>query len=108
MTKDQILFSLNREDSLDLIQKYVLENVVVDTFNKKDISSEMFRLFFNVIELGKEIRSSLKEQDYQNTELKLADILLVLISICNSLNINLFDALEEREQVLNGKVAKWF
>ena len=108
MTKDQILFSLNREDSLDLIQKYVLENVVVDTFNKKDISSEMFRLFFNVIELGKEIRSSLKDQDYQNTELKLADIVLVLISICNSLNINLFDALEEREQVLNGKVAKWF
>ncbi len=108
MTKDQILFSLNREDSLDLIQKYVLENVVVDTFNKKDISSEMFRLFFNVIELGKEIRSSLKDQDYQNTELKLADIFLVLISICNSLNINLFDALEEREQVLNGKVAKWF
>ena len=108
MTSDQILFSLNREDSLDLIQKYVEENVVIDTFNKKDISSEMFRLFFNVIELGKEVRSSLKDQDYQNTELKLADIFLVLISICNSLNINLFDALEEREQVLNGKVAKWF
>ncbi len=108
LSKEQVLFSISREDSLDLIQKYVEENVVVDTFDKKDISSEMFRLFFNVIELGKEVRTSLKDQDYQNTELKLADIFLVLISICNSLHINLFDALQEKEQVLNGKVAKWF
>lgn len=108
MTREQLLFSLSREDSLDLIQKYVEENVCVDTFDKKDISSEMFRLFFNVIELGKEVRLSLKDQDYQNTELKIADIFLVLISICNSLNINLFDALQEKEKVLNGKVAKWF
>ena len=108
MTREQLLFSLSREDSLDLIQKYVEENVCVDTFDKKDISSEMFRLFFNVIELGKEVRLSLKDQDYQNTELKIADIFLVLISICNILNINLFDALQEKEKVLNGKVAKWF
>lgn len=108
ISKEQLLFSISREDSLDLIQKYVEENVVVDTFDKKSISSEMFRLFFNVIELGKEVRTSLKDQDYQNTELKLADIFLVLISICNSLHINLFDALQEKEKVLNGKVAKWF
>lgn len=108
ISKERILFSISREDSLDLIQKYVEENVNVDTFDKKDISSEMFRLFFNVIELGKEVRFSLKDQDYQNTKLKIADIFLVLISICNSLNINLFDALQEKEQVLNGKVAKWF
>lgn len=108
IVKENLLFSISREDSLDLIQKYVEKNVNVDTFVKNDISSEMFRLFFNVIELGKEVRSSLKDQDYQNTELKIADIFLVLISICNSLNINLFDALQEKEKVLNGKVAKWF
>ena len=108
VSKNEFLFSLSREDGLDLIQKYVEENVNVDTFDKKNISSEMFRLFFNVIELGKEVRSSLKDQDFQNTELKIADIFLVLISICNSLNINLFDALTEKEKVLNGKVAKWF
>lgn len=108
ISKKQILFSISREDSLDLIQKYVEENVSIDTFDKKDLSSEMFRLFFNVIELGKEVRSSLKDEDYQNTELKIADIFLVLISICNSLHINLFDALQEKENVLNGKVAKWF
>lgn len=107
ISKESLLFSISREDSLDFIQKYVEENVNVDTFDKKDISSEMFRLFFNVIELGKEVRASLKDQDYQKTELKIADIFLVLISICNSLNINLFDALEERENILNGKVAKW-
>ena len=106
--KNEFLFTLSREDGLDLIQKYVEENVNVDTFDKKNISSEMFRLFFNIIELGKDVRLSLKDQDFQNTKLKIADIFLVLISICNSLNINLFDALTEKEKVLNGKVAKWF
>ena len=99
--KEELLNKLSREDSLDLIQAYVEEKINVDTFNKKDISSEMFRLFFNVIELGREVRISIKEESYKNSESKIADIFLVLISICNSLNINLFDALTEKEMVLN-------
>lgn len=108
VSKEQMIFSLSRENNLDFIQKYVLENVNIDTFDKKNISSEMFRLFFNVIELGRDVRSTLKDQDKQATELKIADIFLVLISICNSLNLSLFDALVEKEKVLNGKSAKWF
>ena len=106
-TKVILLEKLAREDSLDIIQKYVEEKMNIDAFNKKDISNEMFRLFFNVIELGKEIRISLKEENYKNSESKIADIFLVLISICNSLQINLFDALAEKEMVLNGTLAKW-
>ncbi len=106
LDKKELLKSLSREDSLDLIQKYVEEQINVDTFNKKDISSEMFRLFFNVIELGKEIRISLKEEKYKNSESKIADIFLVLISICNSLHINLFDALKEKEFELNENLTK--
>ncbi len=106
MTQEQILFTLSREDSLDCIQKYLEKNS--EALNKKDISNEMFSLFFLVIELGKEIRISLKEKTYLDTELKIADIFLILISICNHLNINLFDALTKKEQILNGKVAKWF
>lgn len=106
--KEKFLFTLSRENNLDFIQKYVEENVNVDTFDKQDVGNEMFRLFFNVMELGKEIRSSSKSQDYQNTELKIADIFLVLLFICNNLQINLFDALSDKEKILNGKVAKWF
>lgn len=108
-TRHELLTKLKREDSLDLIQNYVEEKINVDTFDKKDISSEMFRLFFNVIELGKEVRISLKENSTKNSESKIADIFLVLISICNSLNINLFDALTEKETMLNSKAmeAKW-
>jgi len=105
MMKEKILKCLSREDSLDLIQKYVEEKISVDTFNKQDVSSEMFRLFFNVIELGKEIRITLKEENVKNTESKIADIFLVLISICNSLNINLFDAITEKEKDLKMKFA---
>ncbi len=105
--KEELLNKLSREDSLDLIQAYVEEKINVNTFNKKDIASEMFRLFFNVIELGREVRVSIKEENYKNSESKIADIFLVLVSICNSLNINLFDALTEKEMVLNGTLAKW-
>lgn len=105
MMKEEILNCLSREDSLDLIQKYVEEKINVDTFNKEDVSSEMFRLFFNVIELGKEIRISLQEDNVKNSESKIADIFLVLISICNSLNINLFDAILEKEKSLQTKLA---
>lgn len=98
MMKEKLLNSLSREDSLDLIQKYVEKKIKVDTFNKEDVSSEMFRLFFNVIELGKEIRISLKEENIKNSESKIADIFLVLVSICNSLDVNLFDAIVEKEK----------
>ena len=105
MMKEKLLNCLSREDSLDLIQKYVEEKISVDTFNKEDVSSEMFRLFFNVIELGKEVRITLKDDNVKNTESKIADIFLVLISICNSLNINLFDAIIEKEKDLKIKFA---
>ncbi len=105
MIKEQLLDQLTREDSLDLIQKYVEEKININTFKKQDVSSEMFRLFFNVIELGKEIRISLNNENVKNSESKIADIFLVLISICNSLNINLFDALTEKEKMLNLKLA---
>lgn len=88
---NNIVKKLNREDSLDLIQKYVLENT-----NKKEVSNEMFKLFFNVIELGKEVRISIKENNSKNSEAKIIDIFLALIAICNNLNINLFDALEQK------------
>lgn len=105
--KEEVLKNLSREDSLDLIQKYVEEKINIDIFNKKDINSEMFRLFFSVIELGKEIRISIKNKDIKNSESKIADIFLVLISICNNLEINMFDALKEKENALKNPVAKW-
>lgn len=104
MKKKELLACLSRDDSLDLIQKYVEEKIEVETYKKNDVSSEMFHLFFNVVELGKEIRISLKDDDVKNSESKIADIFLVLISICNSLNINLFDALIDKEKKLQIKL----
>lgn len=98
----EMIKQLSRNDSLDLIQKYVEEKI-----NKKDISNEMFRLFFLVIELGKEVRLSLKNENYKNSENKIADIFLVLIAICNHLHINLFDALTKEEMILKGELATW-
>ncbi len=105
MQKENILKQLSRDDSLDIIQKYVLKHVNIEEYDKKDISSEMFRLFFYVIELGKEIRISLKTENTSNSKSKIADVFLVLISICNNLEINLFDAFLEKEQNRDLKLA---
>ena len=99
---NSILKNIKREDSLERIQKYVLEQT-----KNQDISKEMFKLFRSVIELGKEVRISIKENDSMNSETKIIDIFFALVSICNNLNINLFDALTEKEPIANRKLAKW-
>lgn len=106
--QEQLLYSIPRNENLDGIQKYVLESSTTSKNISKEISDEMFHLFFEVIELGKEIRISLKNDTYLDTELKIADIFLALVAICNNLNINLYDALTKKEAYLNGKIAKWF
>ena len=100
MMQGQLLDVLKRSENLDGIQKYVLEKESVDKTITKDLSNEMFRLFFDVIELGKEVRISLKNDTYLDTELKLADIFLVLVAICNNLNINLEDEIDGEIKLL--------
>ena len=92
MMEKELISNLIKEDSLDLIQNYVKVKI-----NRKDVSNEMFNLFFSVIELGKEVKITLKNPTYKNSEYKIVDIFITLIAICNSLNINLFDALNEKE-----------
>lgn len=93
-----ILDIIEKENSLDLIQNYVKDKMETKSFKKGDVSSEMFHLFFNVVELGREVRISLKEENNTNSKTKIVDIFLVLISICNSMNINLFEALINQEK----------
>lgn len=105
MMQEQVYYSLSKE-SLEGIQKYVEEHSKEEV--EKNLSNEMFQLFFGVIELGKEVRLTLKNKQTLDTELKIADLFLSLVAISNNLNINLCDALTKKEQYLNGKVAKWF
>ena len=105
MMQEQVYYSLSKEN-LEGIQKYVEEHSKEKV--EKNLSNEMFQLFFGVIELGKEVRMTLKNNQTLDTELKIADLFLSLVAISNNLNINLFDALTKKEQYLNGKVAKWF
>lgn len=90
MNKNVIKKIIDKEDSLDILQAYVLKN------SNKNINDEMFQLFFGVIELGREIRLSLKNNNYKRSEDKISDIFLTLISICSNLNIDLFNALQEK------------
>ncbi len=105
MMQEQVYYSLSKE-SLEGIQKNIEEHSKEDV--QKNLSNEMFQLFFGVMELGKEVRLTLKNKQTLDTELKIADLFLSLVAISNNLNINLFDALTKKEQYLNGKVAKWF
>ena len=73
MMQEQVYYSLSKEN-LEGIQKYVLEHSKEDV--QKNLSNEMFQLFFGVMELGKEVRLTLKNNQTLDTELKIADLFL--------------------------------
>lgn len=99
--QDNVLEYLKRDDSLDLIQKYVFEQLDIENFQKNNVSSEMFFLFSSVLDLGKKVREALKKENNEELENKIAEIFLVLVSLCNSLSINLFDALKGQDKILS-------
>ncbi len=40
-----------------------------------------------------------KIKNYESVESEIADVLIVLISICNNLGINLFDSFKDKEAI---------
>ncbi len=59
-----------------------------------EIGREMFKLFFGVVELGKEVRISIQNDDFQNSENKISDIFKTLIRLADNLNFDVLASLE--------------
>ena len=101
----QIVFSA--QNPTDLL-KYIKENSVHVVILDIDLNNEMYGL-----KLAEAIRKdatdlkidSNKIGNYDSIESKIADVFIVLNSICTALDINLFDAIYNKERINEDR--KW-
>lgn len=105
--QQQLLSQLKRTDSLDTIQNYIKQVITMRGFGQQPVEQELLLLTEEIGELAKAIRKdktnmaidNQKIKNYDSIESEIADVFIVLTSICNTLNINLYDAIIEKEQI---------
>ena len=104
--QQKLLDKLSKESSINEIQSYIKKVMEVRGFNKEKSSDKILLLVEEVGELAKAIRKNekklgidkTKEYNYSSIESEIADVLIVLLSICDILNIDLFKAFLEKEE----------
>ena len=108
MEKEKLLKEINKlnnDSSLNDIQNYITEMMKINKFDNTPL--ELFCYLTEEIgELAKEIRKTEKNMDIDTRKkydsclkYEVADVFIYLIAICNSYNIDLFEAFKNKEQI---------
>lgn len=98
--------NLNESNTLKEIQQYIKEIIRIRGFEGQEIEKTMLLLLEEVGELAKSIRKNAtsmsidksKLNHYDTIESEVADVFIVLNSVCNKLNIDLYKALKDKEE----------
>ena len=108
MRNDQLeLWSnLNEKNTLQEVQEYIKKVIEIRGFASQEIEKTMLLLLEEVGELAKAIRKNAtnmsidktKINHYDTIESEVADVFIVLNSVCNKLNIDLYKALKDKEE----------
>ena len=106
MNQADLLNTITEASSLTQIQEYIKTVIDLRGFSGESIQETMLLLLEETGELAKAIRKTAtnmsvdvdKMQSYDTVESEVADVLIVLLAVCNKMNINLFDALLEKER----------
>lgn len=97
---------LNETESLTEIQEYIKEITQIRGSENQKVEHSMLLLTEEVGELAKAVRKNATNiavdmnqlSHYDTVEDEVADVFYVLINICNTLNVNLFQALKQKEE----------
>ena len=107
MKKQSELYELlNEKNTLNEIQNYIKDVIKIRGFSEQKVQDKMLLLLEETGELAKAIRKTIPEasvdyeriENYTDIEEEVADVFIVLLSICNRLNINLYDAIIKKEE----------
>ena len=107
MKKQSELYELlNEKNTLNEIQNNIKEVIKIRGFSEQKVQDKMLLLLEETGELAKAIRKTIPEasvdyeriENYTDIEEEVADVFIVLVSICNRLNINLYDAIIKKEE----------
>ena len=104
--QQELLKKLSNESSINEIQSYIKKVMEVRGFNKEKSSDKILLLVEEVGELAKAIRKNennlgidkTKEYNYSSIESEIADVFIVLLSICDILNIDLLKVFLDKEE----------
>ena len=104
--QQELLTKLSNQSSINEIQSYIKKVMEVRGFNKEKPSDKILLLVEEVGELAKAIRKNesklgidkTKEYNYSSVESEIADVFIVLLSICDILNIDLLKAFFYKEE----------
>lgn len=96
---------LNENNTLQEIQQYIKEVITIRGFAEQEIQKTMLLLLEEVGELAKSIRKNATDMSidknkinhYETIESEIADVFIVLNSVCNKLSIDLFKAIKDKE-----------
>lgn len=105
-TQKGILANIDKNSTLNELQEYIRSVIRIRGFEKEEIEKTMLLLLEETGELAKAIRKDYTDMGIDNTKLnhytnienEIADVFIVLICICNKLNINLFEAVYKKEK----------
>ena len=97
---------LNEKNTLQEVQQYIKDVIEIRGFANQEIEKTMLLLLEEVGELAKSIRKNATNMDidknkinhYDTIESEIADVFIVLSSVCNKLNIDLYKALKDKEE----------
>lgn len=106
MTQRELFQQIHEGTSLNEIQEYVKKVIEARGFGDQSAQTGLLLLLEETGELAKAIRKSSagmsidenKLHHYDTVESEAADVFIVLLSICNTLGIRLFDALMDKER----------
>ena len=104
--QQELLKKLSDKSSINEIQSYIKKVMEVRGFNKEKTSDKILLLVEEVGELAKAIRKNerklgidkTKEYNYSSIESEIADVFIVLLSICDILNMDLLKVFLEKEE----------
>ena len=104
--QQELLKKLTDKSSINEIQSYIKKVMEVRGFNKEKSSDKILLLVEEVGELAKAIRKNennlgidkTKEYNYSSIESEIADVFIVLLSICDILNVDLLKAFLNKEE----------
>lgn len=107
MTQQELFDNLNGNTCLSDVQLYIKKVANLRGFTDESVQSCMLLLLEEVGELAKAVRKHIKGMsvdeerlsNYDTVESEVADIFIVLLSICNRLEIDLVEAFMEKEKI---------
>lgn len=108
MCKEQLNLwnDLKESNTLGEVQEYIRKVIEIRGFSNQSIEQAMLLLTEETGELAKAIRKEKttmsidnnKSKNYDTIESEVADVFIVLCTICNKLDIDLFSSLRDKEK----------